>query len=38
MTNLEIFNPISTELELVEQELITSIDTEIPVLDQLLPT
>jgi heptaprenyl diphosphate synthase len=34
MTNLDIFNPISTELELVEQELTTSIDTQIPVLDQ----
>ncbi len=34
MTNLDIFKSISAELEQVDQQLIASIDTDIPLLDQ----
>ena len=34
MTGLDIYNPINQELALVEEQLIASIDTELPILDQ----
>jgi heptaprenyl diphosphate synthase len=34
MTGLDIYNPICQELARVEEQLITSIDTELPILDQ----
>ena len=34
MTGLDIYNPISQELALVEEQLIKSIDTKLPILDQ----
>ena len=34
MTNLDIFNPISEELAMVEEQLIQSIDTELEILDK----
>jgi len=34
MTNLDIFNPISEELALVEEQLIQSIDTDLVILDK----
>ena len=34
MTNLDMFNPISKELAMVEEQLIQSIDTELEILDK----
>ncbi|MEA4926481.1 MAG: polyprenyl synthetase family protein [Syntrophomonadaceae bacterium] len=34
MTNFDMFNPISDELALVEEQLLLSIDTDLPILDK----